>query len=226
LSNIRLEFRFGETVALVGKNGCGKSTLVGLLSRFYDPDYGSVLVDGVDLRHAHLRSLRRQVGLVTQETVLFDDTIFANIAYGARRATAEQVEAAARQAFAHDFIGKMAHGYDTRIGDAGAKLSGGQRQRLALARAILRDPAILILDEFTSQCDPESEALIHQALRRFVKNRTTVLITHRLNTLEIADRIVVLDGGRVEAVGTHAELLARCDVYQRLHEAHFQRRVA
>lgn len=226
LSNIRLEIRFGETVALVGKNGCGKSTLVGMLPRFYDPDYGSVLVDGVDLRGAHLRSLRRQVGLVTQETVLFDDTVFANIAYGTRRATREQVEAAAKQAYAHDFIDKMPKGYDTRVGDAGAKLSGGQRQRLALARAILRDPAILILDEFTSQCDPESEALIHQALRRFVKNRTTVLITHRLNTLEIADRIVVLDGGRVEAVGTHAELLARCDIYQRLHEAHFQRRVA
>jgi ATP-binding cassette subfamily B protein/subfamily B ATP-binding cassette protein MsbA len=164
--------------------------------------------------------------LVTQETVLFDDTVAANIAYGTRRANRDQVEAAARQAFAHDFIEKMANGYDTHIGDAGAKLSGGQRQRLALARAILRDPAILILDEFTSQCDAESEALIHQALRRFVKNRTTFVITHRLHTLEIADRIVVLDSGRVEAVGTHAELLTACDVYQRLYEAHLQRRVA
>jgi ATP-binding cassette subfamily B protein/subfamily B ATP-binding cassette protein MsbA len=226
LSNVRLEIRFGETVALVGKNGCGKSTLVGLLPRFYDPDHGSVLVDGVDLRGAHLRSLRRQIGVVTQETTLFDDTVAANIAYGTRHASREQVEAAARQAFAHDFIEKMALGYDTRVGDAGAKLSGGQRQRLALARAILRDPAILILDEFTSQCDPESEALIHQALRRFVKNRTTVLITHRLHTLEIADRIVVLDRGRIEAAGTHADLLKTSDMYQRLHEAHFQRRVA
>jgi ATP-binding cassette, subfamily B, bacterial MsbA len=226
LSNIRLDVKFGETIALVGKNGCGKSTLVGLLPRFYDPDHGSIFVDGVDLRKAHLRSLRRQIGLVTQDTVLFDDTVAANIAYGFKRVTPEQVEAASRQAFAHDFVERMADGYQTRIGDAGAKLSGGQRQRIALARAILRDPAILILDEFTSQCDAESEALIHQALRRFMRNRTTFVITHRLHTLEIADRIVVLDRGRMEAVGTHAELLAGCDVYQRLHEAHFQRRVA
>lgn len=226
LANISLEVRAGETVALVGKNGCGKSTLVGLIPRFYDPDYGAVLIDGIDLRKAHLRSLRRQVGLVTQDTVLFDDTVLANIGYGKRRASRAEIEEAAKRAFAHDFIEKMPQGYDTRVGDAGAKLSGGQRQRLALARAILRDPAILILDEFTSQCDPESEQLIHQALRRFMRDRTSFVITHRLNTLEIADRIVVMERGRVEAVGTHADLLRSCEVYQRLHEAHFQRRVA
>jgi ATP-binding cassette subfamily B protein/subfamily B ATP-binding cassette protein MsbA len=226
LSNIRLEVRSGETVALVGKNGCGKTTLVGLLPRFYDPDHGSVLIDGIDLRRTHLRSLRRQVGLVTQDTFLFDDTVFHNIAYGRPRAQPEAVEAAARQAFAHDFIEKLPQGYQTRVGDAGAKLSGGQRQRLALARAILRDPTILILDEFTSQCDAESEALIHHALRSFMHDRTTFVITHRLNTLEIADRIVVLDRGRIVALGAHAELLQTCEVYQRLHEAHFQRRVA
>ncbi len=223
LSNIHLTVGAGEVVALVGKNGCGKTTLVGLLPRFYDPDHGSILIDGVNIRHVNLRSLRQQIGMVTQETILFDDTIYNNIAYGNRRARPEDVEAAAQRAFAHDFIGKLAQGYQTRVGEAGAKLSGGQKQRIALARAILRDPRILILDEFTSQSDAESEALIHRALKEFMRNRTTFVITHRLNTLEIADRIVVLDNGRVEAVGTHAELLKSCTVYQRLHDAHFQR---
>lgn len=223
LTNIHLDIRFGETIALVGKNGCGKTTLVGLIPRFYDADHGSILIDGQNLREVNLRCLRQQIGIVTQETILFDDTIYNNILYGNRKAKPEDVESAAQKAFAHDFIMKLEKGYQTSVGEAGSKLSGGQKQRLALARAILRDPTILILDEFTSQYDAESEALIHRALKEFMRNRSTIVITHRLSTLEIADRIVVLDGGRIVAVGTHAELLKSCSIYQRLHEAQFQR---
>jgi subfamily B ATP-binding cassette protein MsbA len=226
LTNINLSIRHGETVALVGRNGSGKTTLVNLLPRLADPDHGSILIDGIDIRRANLRSLRRQISIVTQDTILFDDTIFHNIAYARPRTRPEEVEAAARQADVHNFISHLPHGYQTRIGEAGAKLSGGQKQRLALARAILRNPSILILDEFTSQTDAESESLIHRDLRDFLRGRTTFIITHRLNTLEIADRIIVLDRGRVEAVGTHRELLAGCAVYQRLHEAQLQRLVA
>jgi ATP-binding cassette subfamily B protein/subfamily B ATP-binding cassette protein MsbA len=223
LTNVSFKVQHGETVALVGKNGCGKSTLVGLLERFFDPDHGFVLIDGQDLRSVSLRSLRQQIGMVTQETTLFDDTVYNNIAYGNRRARQEDVEAAAQKAFAHDFILKLSAGYQTRVGEAAGKLSGGQRQRLALARAILRNPRILILDEFTSQSDPESEALIHRALREFVRGRTTFIITHRLNTLEVADRIIVVEAGRIVSVGTHNELLGSSPAYQRLHEASAQR---
>ncbi len=226
LTNISLTIAAGEKVAIVGKNGSGKTSMVSLLSRFYDPDHGSILVDGHDLRKVNLRSLRQHVGLVMQEGFLFDDTIYNNIAYGHRGARPEAVEAAARAAFAHDFIVKMPKAYDTPVGESGSKLSGGQRQRVALARTMLRDPDILILDEFTSQYDPESEALIHRALQEFMSRRTTLMITHRPHTLEFADRIVVLDAGRLVAAGKHAELLASCPLYQRLHEVHSQRLVA
>jgi ATP-binding cassette, subfamily B, bacterial MsbA len=225
LYDIHLGIRAGETIAVVGANGSGKSTLLGLIPRFYDPDHGSVFIDGHDLRRVNLRSLRQRVGIVTQDTILFDHTIYNNIAYGSRRAKPEEIEEAAQRAFAHEFILAQPKGYQTRIGEIGSKLSGGQRQRLALARVILRNPSILILDEFTSAADTESEALIHRAMKEFMVGRTTFVITHRLHTLEIADRIVVLEKGRIAAVGTHAELLAGCPPYQRLQEAYNHKRL-
>ena len=219
LNDVNLTVLAGETVAFVGPNGCGKSTLLGLLPRFYDPDHGSVLLDGVPLHVANLRSLRKQLGVVTQDTILFDDTIANNIAYGKPGATPEEVEAAAKKAHAHEFIITLTAGYQTRTGDmAASKLSGGQKQRIALARAILRDPRILILDEFTSQIDGESETKIHEALREFVVGRTTFLITHRRSTLELASRIVVMEEGRIQAVGTHPELLLNSPTYRRLYD--------
>jgi ATP-binding cassette subfamily B protein/subfamily B ATP-binding cassette protein MsbA len=226
LAGVSLTVAHGETVAIVGKNGCGKTTLLSLISRFYDPDHGAVLIDGHDIRTANLRSLRRQIGIVTQDTFLFDGTVLMNIAYGRPRASREQIEEAARQAHAHDVILGLPNGYDTPVGEAGHALSGGQRQRIALARAFLLNPSILILDEFTNQADTVAEMEIHRILQEFRQGRTMFVITHRLNTLEIADRIVVLDEGRVAATGTHAELLKSCSLYQRLYEAQSRRMVA
>jgi ATP-binding cassette subfamily B protein/subfamily B ATP-binding cassette protein MsbA len=223
LEDINLTVPFGETIALVGPNGCGKTTLANLIARFFDPVSGSVRLDGIDLRDVRLKDLRGQIGLVTQETLLFDDTVLNNIRYGCPQATHRQVIEAAQQAHAHKFIEqKLEHGYETIVGQGGGRLSGGQRQRIALARAILRDPAILILDEATSQIDLESEQLIHKVLEQFTRHRTTVIVTHRLATLALADRIAVMQGGRIADLGTHDHLMARCDLYQRLHQIQFR----
>jgi ATP-binding cassette subfamily B protein/subfamily B ATP-binding cassette protein MsbA len=223
LDEIDLRIPFGETIAIVGPNGCGKSTLVNLIPRFFDPVSGSIRIDGIALADVRLRDLRSQIGLVTQETLLFDDTVLANIRYGCPQATRERVVEAAKQAHAHKFIEqKLEAGYQTMVGQGGGRLSGGQRQRIALARAILRDPAVLILDEATSQIDLESEQLIHKVLEQFIRHRTTVIVTHRLATLALADRIVVMNSGRIADLGTHDQLMGRCDIYRRLNQIQFK----
>ncbi len=223
LENIDLRIPFGETIAIVGPNGCGKSTLVNLIPRFFDPASGSVRLDGIALGDVRLRDLRSQIGLVNQETLLFDETVLANIRYGCPWATRDQVIEAAKQAHAHKFIEqKLEQGYQTIVGQGGGRLSGGQRQRIALARAILRDPAVLILDEATSQIDLESEQLIHKVLEQFIRHRTTVIVTHRLATLALADRIVVMNSGSIADLGTHEQLMGRCDIYRRLHQIQFK----
>jgi subfamily B ATP-binding cassette protein MsbA len=195
--------------------------LVNLLPRFYDVTEGVITIDGVDIREATLRSLRAQIGLVTQDTVLFNDTVQANIAYGLREIDEAQVESAARAAFAHDFILDLPRRYDTVIGERGSRLSGGQRQRIAIARALLKDPPILILDEATSALDTESERLVQGALANLMKGRTTLVIAHRLTTVRRADRIVVLDGGEIREEGSHDELLRRNGLYSRLNALQF-----
>jgi ATP-binding cassette, subfamily B, bacterial MsbA len=221
LVDVDLTIRRGETVALVGPSGAGKTTLVNLLPRLYDPIRGAVTFDGVDVRDATLQSLRRQIGLVTQDTILFDTTVSRNIAYGQAAPSGERVRAAARAACADEFIERLPQGYDTPVGEGASRLSGGQRQRLAIARAIYKDAPILILDEATSQLDTESEALIARALANLMQGRTTLVIAHRLSTVRRANRILVLDRGRIIEEGTHQELLTRPGLYRRLHDMQY-----
>ncbi len=216
LRGIDLRIPFGERVAFVGPNGSGKTTLLSLVPRLFDPDAGRVLIDGRDIREVGVRSLRRHIGVVTQEVVLFRGSVAANIAYGAEGVTRERVEEAARKARADEFIRQLPNGYDTELAEQGLSLSGGQRQRLAIARAILRDPAILILDEATSMIDADSEARIAEAIAEFHGGRTCLIVAHRLSTVLNADRIVVLDAGRIVDQGPHGELIARCETYRQL----------
>jgi len=221
LHNIDLDVRSGEVLALVGPSGAGKSTLVNLIPRFFDVSTGSILIDKKDIRTYTLASLRRQVAQVSQETILFNDTVHNNIAYGQPDVKRAVVEEAARNALAHDFIQRMPQGYDTVIGEKGFRLSGGERQRIAIARAILKDAPILILDEATSALDAESESLVQAALANLMKHRTVMVIAHRLSTIRRANRIVVLEDGRITAVGTHEDLLLASPTYQRLYQLQF-----
>lgn len=223
ISNLTLHMEVGKTYALVGASGAGKSTILSLILRLYDPTSGAVKIDGRDLRSVTQKSLRERIGLVTQETFLFHDTIFSNIQFGRLDATPEEVREAARAAYAHDFIVAQPKGYQTVIGDKGCLLSGGQQQRLAIARAVLKNAPILLLDEATSSLDSESEKQIQTALAELATGRTVIAIAHRLSTVLSADQIIVMDGGRIKEIGTHAELLEKSGYYRRLYDHQFNR---
>lgn len=221
LEGINLKIRAGETIALVGPSGVGKTTLVGLVPRFYDVTDGQVRIDGIKVSDWQLHTLRSQIGLVPQETFLFNTTIGENIAYGKLNATLTEIEAAAKAANIDNFIMSLPDGFDTWVGERGLRLSGGQKQRISIARAILKDPPILILDEATSSVDTESERLIQQSLTTLLQGRTTLIIAHRLATIKFADRIVVLENHQIVEMGTHIELLSQGGVYTKLYEAQF-----
>jgi len=221
LREVNLEVHAGEIVALVGSSGAGKSTLVQLIPRFFDVTAGAVTIDGHDIRNVIMASLRAQIGIVTQETILFNDSVRNNIAYGQPQVSEEAIVSAAKAALAHDFIQKMPEGYNTVIGEKGVRLSGGERQRLAIARALLKNAPILILDEATSALDNESEALVQSALQNLMAGRTVFVIAHRLTTIRRVDRIVVLENGRITDSGTHEDLLTRLGTYRKLYELQF-----
>lgn len=220
LKNISFEIKFGETIAIIGSSGCGKSTLLSLLLRFIDPQSGNIKIDGIPVESVRLRDLRGQMGLVTQEPILFNETVYNNIRYGKSTASDEEIILAAKQANAHDFIEKdLSEGYATMVGPGGGLLSGGQRQRIAIARGMVRDPAIFLLDEATSQIDLNSERIIHEALAEYVGSRTTIMVTHRLSVLPLADRIMVMQEGEILGFGTHEELMKTCDFYAKLRHS-------
>ncbi len=223
LNDINFQVEAGQTIALLGSTGSGKSTIISLVPRFYDPSEGRVLVDGTDVRKVTLHSLRSQIGIVMQDTTLFAGTIRENITFGNEQASEEEIIRAARAAQAHEFIIQSAQGYDTRVGERGVTLSGGQRQRLAIARALLMDPRILILDDATASVDAETEHLIQLAFQNLVRGRTTFVIAHRLSTVRNADQIIVMDKGRIQAMGTHETLLTSSRLYVEIYNRQLKR---